>query len=357
MVNPPLLLVSALFFLGLSAALYIGAWLIIETLRRILPHLSPHCTRGLLSAALIIPPAIAIGFTAGGAFLRHSHSLGAIQENAYCGAIERFLQVPEGKFPVLVGLAVQGAAWLLLASGVWTMFRLVAATIALERGLAPYLHLPSEKLSTAVARILKTNRTGLEFFEADIPMAFTCLIGITHIRCVLSRHLVASSTPEELEAVVLHEANHYHSGDVWRTLVVGTLNCLFFYLRPVGLLSRRWREETELICDAATATATGEPLFLASAILRTQGVPIQRQRLPITTLGFAAESACSPEKRVERLLAYAQGMSSAIESPLSGAWTWITTATLVIAGLFVLLSPDALCMAHCSLEAVSRALH
>ena len=358
MVNPPLLFVSALFYLGVTALLYVIAWCIVKMLLRVLPRISPHLSKGILSAALIIPPVVTCTFTAGGAFLRHSHTPDVLHHNVYCGNIAQFLALPEGKLPVLLGLAVQWAAWLLLAWGAVTVFRLVLATISLERGLSPYLQLPSPELAATVARMrAEVDCSRLEFFEADIPMAFSCLIGIRHIRCVLSKQLVAAATQEELDAIVLHEANHFRSGDVWRTLFIGALNCLFSFLPPVSLLSRRWREETELACDAATARATGKPLALASAILRTQGITVQGRRLPSTTLAFAEETACPPEKRVERLLAYAQGMSAATEPPRMGARQWITATILVVAGLTLTLSPDAMCMAHCSLEAISHALH
>ena len=111
MVNPPLLFASALFFLAVSALLYVVAWLLIKTVLRIPGRLSPHRIRGLLSAALILPPIFACAFTAGGAFLRHSHTSGALHHNVFCGEIAQFLAMPEGKLPVLLGLAVQGAAW------------------------------------------------------------------------------------------------------------------------------------------------------------------------------------------------------------------------------------------------------
>ena len=358
MINPPLLLVSALFFLGVTSLAYFGAWTIMNVLWRIFPQLPPQRARALLSVAIIAPPVAAWTLTAGGAFLRHSHSTETLHHNIYCSEIARFLALPEGKLPVLPGLAAQGAAWLLLAWGILTLCRLVHATIALERGLSPYLHLPSEKLSATIARMRsEVDCAGLQFFESDIPMEFSCLIGIRRIRCVLSKQLVAASTRDELEAIVLHEAIHFRYGDTWRTLIIGMLNCFFQFLPPVGLLSRRWREETELACDAATARVTGAPLALASAILRTQGVPVRGLSMPTTTLGFAEETACSPAKRVERLLAYAQGELSKIEVRSAPAWQWITSSILVVTGLALLLSPNGLCMAHCSLEAVSRALH
>ena len=357
MVNLPLIFASALFYIGVTALLYIIVWLSVKMLLRALPPISPFRSKGILSAALIIPPVVTCAFTAGGAFLRHSHTPEVLHRNVFCGNIAQFLSVPEGQLPVVFGLAVQWAAWLLLAWGAVTVYRLVQATISLERGLSPYLQLPSPELAATVERMqVEVDCSRLEFFEADIPMAFSCLIGIRHIRCVLSKQLVAAATQEELDAVVLHEFNHFRSGDVWRTFLVGILNCLFSFLPPVRLLSRRWREETELACDAATARATGKPLALASAILRAQGITVQRRRLPSTTLAFAEETACPPETRVKRLLAYAQGMSAATEPPRMGAWQWMATTILLVAGLTLTLSPDAMCMAHCSLEAISHAL-
>ena len=60
----------------------------------------------------------------------------------------------------------------------------------------------------------------------------------------------------EAIAIVAHEASHLRGRDVLSTFLVGSLNCLFFFLRPVRLLSRRWREATELACDAATVNTT-----------------------------------------------------------------------------------------------------
>lgn len=357
MVNPTLLIVSGLFFLAVSAALYTVAWIAFKILARSAPRLPARWARGFLSACLLLPSLTAGAFTAGGVFLRHSHASGEIHHDVYCGDIALFLAVPEGKLPVILGLAVQAAAWLLLAWGVFSVLRLWQATVLLERGLSPYLLPPSEKLVATLSKLQQgTDFAALQFFEADIPMAYSCLIGVRRIRCVLAKELVASSTSQELEAVVMHEVSHFRSGDVWRTLLIGTLNCLFFYLRPVGLLARRWREETELACDAATAGATREPLALASAILRTQGVPVPALPLPNATLGFAEETACAPEKRVERLLAYAQGAALMGQADRFSPWHWAATTVLAVLGVLILLSPQAMCVAHCSLEAIARAL-
>ncbi len=130
-------------------------------------------------------------------------------------------------------------------------------------------------------------------------MGYSCLLGIRKVRCILSHDLVAQASLEELEAVVAHEMNHLRAGDVWATMVVSVLNCLFFFLRPVRLISRHWREETELACNEATVVITGKPIPLATAILRAQGVQVSSKPLPTMALAFAQEEACAAEKRIE----------------------------------------------------------
>lgn len=357
MVNPPLLFVSALFFLGVSAALYTAAWLSVTALLRFAPRLPIHSARSIVSGCLLLPPIVAGAFTAGGAFLRHHHAGGKTHHSDYCGDIARFLTVPEGRLPGIVGVAVQGAAWLLLAWSGFKVLQLWSATIALESGLSSFLQPPSDKLATALAKTRRQAKcTALPFYEADIPMAYSCLIGVRHIRCVISKELVATSTLEELEAVVIHESNHYRSGDSWRTLLVGTLHCIFFYLPPVTLLAQLWREKTEIACDAVTAGATGKPLALAAAILRTQGIPLKPVPLPNATLGFAEETACSPTKRVEVLMEYARGVPPTMNPGRARAWQWASTVVLALFGVLFLFAPQTLCLAHCSLEAITRVL-
>jgi predicted transcriptional regulator len=63
-----------------------------------------------------------------------------------------------------------------------------------------------------------------------------------------------------------------------------------------------------------------------------------------------------PEKRIERLLAFAQQALPPSEAPQTRAWQWAVTMSLAIVGMLLLLSPQALCTAHCSLEAIARTL-
>lgn len=371
MINPPLILVSALFFLGLTAVLYLLSWLgATATLRAARARISHAGAKKLLALGLIAPPLAAIAMTIGGATLRHSHAIPTAEHHSL-SCMEAYTIL--SSVPILVwstasrlaaGAAANGLAWVLILTGIYLFIRLLDATHGLEKGLAPYLNSPSPKFKRALRRIeARMNHfPTARFFECPIPPTYSSVVGLLHPRCVLSQELVSSSTDDELDAIVAHEASHLRERDVWATSVVGAINCMFFFLRPVRLLSRRWRAEAEMACDAGAATITGKPLSMAAAILRASGTPVGAGlpggRLPAVALCFADESACSPSKRIEQLIARAE-KASFTQSEMSPAHTflgWLLTLLLTGFGAAILLSTQVACYAHCSLEALARLL-
>jgi len=375
-VNPPLILVSALFFLALASALYLAAWLVAGLVVHLGRHrLSHAANKRVLMTALVVPPMLAALPTLGGATLRHSHSAAAVEHHSMaCQQMFTRLFAEEGAgtggtVSELSGAVVNGAAWLFVLVGLFLVLRLIRATAQLEGGLLRYLGPPSPKLSEALARVGR-HMPGIlmrRFFECPFPAAYSGVLGLRQVRCVLSRDFVAEATEDELDAVIAHEASHLRAHDVPATFVLAVLNCLFFPLRPVRLLARRWREAAELACDDAAVAVTRQPLAMAAAILRASGCPVpvpasatpaRNRPLPAVVMPFADETACSPGKRVERLLAQAQQASfpRVSESPIQ-VWTaWAATLALGGIGVALLLSPELICYAHCSLEAVARLL-
>jgi Zn-dependent protease with chaperone function len=331
---------------------------------------SPAGNKRLLLSALVLPPILAAIPTFGGATLRHSHAREELEHHSMA-CREMFASLFAGSNSLgvnatassVLGALVNGLAWLLVGVGIFYVVRLVHATLHLERGLAPYLIAPSPKLRQSLVRVgrqLPALRSG-HFHECAIPAGYSSVLGLRRVRCVLSRDFVAAATDDELDAVVAHEACHIRAHDVWATLLVGALNCVFFPLRPVRLLARRWREEAEIACDDAAVRATRRPLAMASAILRASGEPVSlgaKPALPAVVMPFADEAACAPEKRVTRLLAQAKTASlpAATESRAQVWGGWLVTSAFAVLGFFLLHSAQVVCFAHCSLEAVARLL-
>jgi len=371
-VNPALILVSALFFLALASLFYLAAWGVASLGSRAgYGRLSHAANKRLLMLCLAMPPVLAMIPTFGGATLRHSHMTPIVEHHspacrqmfAHLFSAEtmtgRAMTVSE-----VAGRIVNGGAWLLVGIGIFFLLRLLWATIKLENGLLPYLDAPSVRLCDALIRVGQQmpSLAHRRFYECALPATYSSVLGLRHVRCVLSREFVATATDDELDAVVAHEANHLSAHDVPATFLVGALNCLFFPFRPVRLLARRWREEAELACDDAAVAATQQPLALAAAILRAVGTPVLHvqinRSLPTIAMRFADEAACSASKRVERLIVRAQAatLPSLRESPRQVWAGWLTTFAFAGIGAVILLSPEMICYAHCTLEAVSRLL-
>lgn len=367
-INPALILVSALFFLALASAFYLLAYGFVKgTLQA--GRFSHAVRKRFLLSGLMLPPGLALLLTAGGATLHHSH-LAVMAEHHSSVCRQMFVHLflmesmtgPAVTVSEIAGKAVNGAAWLLLGVGVFFFLRLGWATATLEQGLEPYLEPPSAPLKEALIRISRSlPRLPMDrFYECAVPASYSSVLGLRHVRCILSREFVARATADELAAVVAHEASHLIARDVPVALAVSAVTCLFFPLPPVRLLAARWQEEAELACDDAAVAATGQPLAMAAAILRAVGSPVSGagRSLPSVVMPFADQAACFTQTRVERLIAQAKAAIPPAAPEAGGqVWAgWLATVALAGLGGAILLSPEMRCFAHCSLEAVSRLL-
>jgi hypothetical protein len=80
--------------------------------------------------------------------------------------------------------------------------------------------------------------------------------------------------------------------------------------------------------------------------------------LPAPLLPFADEGALSAEKRVERLLTQAERSTPMTrpETTAQVALSWGATAVLALFGAGLLVSSEAACVAHCTLELLKNVL-
>jgi Zn-dependent protease with chaperone function len=380
--TPPLLGVSALFYLALVSVFYLVALGVIAVYRRFFARNAPQSvSKRVLLLALLLPPVAALLPTVAGVILRHMHGTAAMvaergmpadvastplaHHTMACallferlGAIASF-----GASSKTVSLVLGIGTWLLLGFGAVYAVRLAWATYRLEKGIAPLLSEPSAPLAGSLARV--GQRLGLSaplrsrFYECALPPERSSVMGLQRAKCVLSRDFILTAPPEELDALVAHESGHLRSGDVYAAFAVGVLNCVFFFLRPVRLIGRWWREAAELAADDTAVRGTGDdPLAVASAILRVRGAATGTFALPAPLLPFADEGVLSAEQRVERLLAQAERAvpMARSETPVQVALTWGATGLLALVGAGLLISSEAACVAHCTLELIQRVL-
>lgn len=98
--NPSLVLVSALFFLALVSAFYVGAYVLARALLRLgQSRLSHAAHKRVLMTALVLPPLLALVPTLGGATLRHSHLSPAVEHHSMA-CEEMFTSLFSGPSPL-----------------------------------------------------------------------------------------------------------------------------------------------------------------------------------------------------------------------------------------------------------------
>lgn len=175
------------------------------------------------------------------------------------------------------------AALLLLLAGLGLTV-LVTAVIASWRQLRNYRHFVQD---VPVLGQLP-GHPNVTIIADETPHAFCA--GYLRPRIYISAGALALLSPDELEAVLVHEQHHQSARDPLRLAFARILNQALFFLPALKPLSDRYVELAELRADdAAVRSAAGDRASLASAMLAFEaGAP-------------AGSSGISPE-RVDSLL-------------------------------------------------------
>jgi beta-lactamase regulating signal transducer with metallopeptidase domain len=351
-----LLSASFLFVLAISAAAYLLSWLIVSIYLRIFPASAARRKKSLF-AALISPFIITILLVVGGVYEVLARMDRGANLMPLCSSVDGMLLSPTMNLPPAFKIVGLIALWLLISLMFLFSFRLISSTFLLTRELKPFLTKPSVRLSAAIIRLQQFLPVRNNFFfECPIPMHYSSIIGLMKPRCVLSEEMVKSASDDELLSVIAHEAYHLHHRDTWMSAVIAMVNTSFFYLRPVRMMTIQCREAMELTCDEAVIKATGQPLELASALLRSCRMPAVPNNAHISP-AFADGNASQVEHRIERLLELAGNVPSLEKPQKYGYFQWTITLLLAISGGVALSSTQALCVSHCSLLILRHALH
>jgi len=174
--------------------------------------------------------------------------------------------------PALPLLAIVATGTILAA---WSATRQLVATRRLARVVAAS-RLPASGTATVAER---AGVRRLDVIDATDAYSFT--YGLGRPRVAVSRGLLDATTPEELEAVLLHERYHVRNLDTLKVLVARALAAAFFFLPALRHLRSRYLAARELAADrAALRVAGAKPL--AGALYKAVAGP------PDTLLGAAA---------------------------------------------------------------------
>lgn len=160
---------------------------------------------------------------------------------------------------VLVVAALGLATWIVRAS--W-----LAISAAREIARLPRLQPPD-------GLVVAAQRTGVaQVVCLDSAAAAAFCAGLLRPRVFVTSAMVASLADQELDAVLVHEAEHAHRRDPLRRLAGRAAADVLFWLPLVGWWSRRRLEDAELAADRAAIRRVGRtPLARA---LRATAPPV-----------------------------------------------------------------------------------
>jgi Zn-dependent protease with chaperone function len=219
---------------------------------------------------------------------------------------------------ILVVAALGLATWIVRAS--W-----LAISAAREIARLPRLQPPDGLVAAA-------QRTGVDQVVClDSAAAAAFCAGLLRPRVYVTSAMVASLADQEVDAVLVHEAEHAHRRDPLRRLAGRAAADVLFWLPLVGWWSRRRLEDAELAADRAAIRrvgrtplaralrATAPPVAPAAGagfdgagparVTQLLGDPPPRRRPP---LAACLLSALGPILAVSLAMCVGQGLSSAI---------------------------------------------
>jgi Zn-dependent protease with chaperone function len=163
---------------------------------------------------------------------------------------------------VLVVAALGVIAWAVRAT--WLATAAAREVAALPRGPSP------APLVAAVGRSGVGNLVCL-----DSPAASAFCAGLLRPRVFVTSGMVAALADEELDAVLVHEAEHARRRDPLRRLVGRAAADVLFWLPLVGWWTRHRLEDAELAADRAAIDRVGRsPLARALRATATPAAPM-----------------------------------------------------------------------------------
>ncbi|TWU56600.1 Regulatory protein BlaR1 [Rubripirellula tenax] len=109
------------------------------------------------------------------------------------------------------------------------------------------------------------------------------LVGFVNPRIVLSRHLVAHASDDEVRCVLAHELAHASRGDLVWNIVPAIAQAIFWFHPMAWWLHRQWRITGEMACDELAVRRMGRPVpeyargLLSVAVLVASMRPMPHQ--------------------------------------------------------------------------------
>ncbi len=231
-------------------------------------------------------------------------------------------------------------------------------TISLARGIRAIVSTTSYARNCLKSGMqVQTPTTFSPITVIDSASPVLAMVGAFRPQFVISRNVLESLSPEELDCAIRHERAHRTSADNFkRLLLLLAPDVLPFLTNAFSALDRSWITFSEWAADdSAVANDLQRSLSLAGALVHVAQLGVAPRLSPLCTSLLSGNSACMNQdlsERVNRLLHTArrgQKSPNRVRTILS-----VTTIALACAVFVALLRPETLHSVHELLEILTH---
>ena len=211
---------------------------------------------------------------------------------------------PSAPMPQLPPPPLDDSSWMLLASGavsasllLWLAFHWAKITGKTRRATVSDTYANSLEEARRLAGLRGQVRLRL----VDDPMS-PAVCGLFRPVILLPRALAETLSPQQLRAVLLHEAIHLRRGDVWMNCAQTLLQIAYWWHPLLWLANARMRRlREEAVDDAVMAALRDGADAYAPTLLEVAKFAFRR---PLASLGLVGilESRSALRQRIERLV-------------------------------------------------------
>ena len=205
-----------------------------------------------------------------------------------------------GPWILFIGLSVSSIMLLRRVVGTYLLHRLVARCRPLTGRRAAQIHETVRRLSESFGL---RRPPEVSLLPDGVSGAFA--VGAVRARILISENLIDALDDDELAAILAHEVSHIESRDVQIVFMAGLLRDAIAWNPLAHLAWRRLTSDREYEADRRAAAVTGEPLAVASGLLKMYEI-VRRRRRHTPALAFLRPGG-RIVRRVAHLLDVADG--------------------------------------------------
>jgi uncharacterized protein (TIGR03435 family) len=219
---------------------------------------------------------------------------------AFPAVVYRAVPAPFLQWVVAVWFAGALVLWLRLLAG-WTL------TVRLRsRMTRPAPHEWQQKLNRLKTRIGLSRPVRL---LVSTPVKTPVVVGWLRPVVLVPLSALASLSPDQMEAILLHELAHIRRHDYVVNVLQSVVEALLFYHPAVWWISDHIRAERELCCDDVAVGLTGDAIAYARALAE-----LAAPRTAQLNVAAAATGGCLAD-RIARLLGHPRPDTRSVSAP------------------------------------------